>query len=40
MRRLLRSTFGLIAVVSFVFAIAILGIGLTLYEVSHESLEE
>ncbi|MBB3814770.1 hypothetical protein FHY13_003141 [Xanthomonas arboricola] len=40
MKRLWRSTFGLLALVSAIFAIATVAVGLTVYEVSHEALEQ
>lgn len=40
MKRLWRSTFGLLALVSVIFAIATVAVGLTVYEVSHEALEQ
>lgn len=40
LRRLWRSTFGLAAIVSILFAVATLAIGLVAYEVTHEALEK
>lgn len=40
MQRLWRSTFGLAAIVSALFALVTIGIGLAAYEVTHEALEQ